>query len=233
MRAVQIACVQAVALYGSQLWWDPKDVSRRDDLQLLLNRQARSNLGALPTTPRGALIRDSGLTPAAVALDARQQRFVARLASACEGSKSNKLYDYPTPGAPVGRVATSEHARGRRTETMRWPDSGEKPAVKTTILEEDAAAKRAADRWVREKERQAGIWHLDVVDRRISYGRWESGSRCTLLKLRRVDDLPQLPRHRTNGSVRRRIVGNRSRPPKVCCMSGGATSTRSHHSGNL
>jgi hypothetical protein len=24
VRAVQIACVQAVALYGSELWWDPK-----------------------------------------------------------------------------------------------------------------------------------------------------------------------------------------------------------------
>jgi hypothetical protein len=35
-------------------------------------------------------MRDSGLTPAAVALDARQQRFVARLANACEGSEVNR-----------------------------------------------------------------------------------------------------------------------------------------------
>jgi hypothetical protein len=55
VRAVQIACVQAVALYGSELWWDPKEGSRRDDLQLLLNRQATSTPGELPTTPRGAL----------------------------------------------------------------------------------------------------------------------------------------------------------------------------------
>ena len=153
--AVQVACVQAVALYSSELWWDPKTGSGQDDLQLLLNRQARSTLGALPTTPRGALMRDSGLTPAAVALDARQQRFVARLASACEGSKSKKLYDYPTPGALVGRVAASEHTRGRRTETMCWPDSGVKPAVKTTILEDDAAAMRAVELWAREMEGKA------------------------------------------------------------------------------
>jgi len=101
-------------------------------------------------------MRDSGLTPAAVALDARQQRFVARLASACEGSKSKELYDYPTPGAPVGRVAAIEHAHGRRAETMRWPDPGEEPAVKTTILEDDAAAKRATELWAREKEGKAG-----------------------------------------------------------------------------
>jgi len=72
-RAVEIACVQAFALYASELRWDPKDTGRREDLQLLLNRQARSTLGALPMTPLGALMRDSGLTPAPVALDSRQQ----------------------------------------------------------------------------------------------------------------------------------------------------------------
>jgi hypothetical protein len=71
VRAVQIACVQAVALYGSELWWDPKETGRQEDRQLLFNRQARSTLGALPTMPLGALIRDSGLTPAPVALDSR------------------------------------------------------------------------------------------------------------------------------------------------------------------
>ena len=59
-----MAGVQAVALYGSELWWDPKEVGRKDDLQLLLDRQARCIVGALPTTPWGALLRDSGLTPA-------------------------------------------------------------------------------------------------------------------------------------------------------------------------
>ena len=37
VRAVQVACVQAVALYGSELWWDPNEAGRRDDLQLLLD----------------------------------------------------------------------------------------------------------------------------------------------------------------------------------------------------
>jgi len=69
VRAVQVACVQAVALYGSELWCDPKEIGRRDDLQLLLNRQARSVLGALPMPPRGALMRESGLSPAPVILD--------------------------------------------------------------------------------------------------------------------------------------------------------------------
>jgi len=63
IRAVQVACIQAAAQYGRELWWDPKDIGRQDDLQLLLNQPARSVLGALPTTPRGALIRESWLTP--------------------------------------------------------------------------------------------------------------------------------------------------------------------------
>jgi len=73
VRAVKVACVQAVALYGSELWWDPREVGRRDNLQLHLNRQARYILGVLPTTPQGELMRESGHTPAPVILDSRQQ----------------------------------------------------------------------------------------------------------------------------------------------------------------
>jgi hypothetical protein len=39
---------------------------------------------------------------------------------------------------------------------MRWPDPGEKPAVKTTILEDDTEAKRAAELWAKEKEGKSG-----------------------------------------------------------------------------
>jgi len=39
---------------------------------------------------------------------------------------------------------------------MRWPDPGEKPAVKTTILEDDTEAKRAAELWAKEKEEMSG-----------------------------------------------------------------------------
>jgi len=73
--AVQIACVQAVALYGSELWWDPKEIGRREDLQLLLDREARSTLGALPTTTLGPLMRDSSprLQAATICGEARKR----------------------------------------------------------------------------------------------------------------------------------------------------------------
>jgi len=45
-------------------------------------------------------VRDIVLTPAAVAHDARHQRFVAKLARACGGSMSKECYDYFTLGAP-------------------------------------------------------------------------------------------------------------------------------------
>jgi len=84
LRTVQIAYVQAAALYGSELWWDPKETGSQEDSQLLPNLQARSTLGALPMTPPGVLIRDSQFTPAPVAINSRQQRVTARLTSACQ-----------------------------------------------------------------------------------------------------------------------------------------------------
>ena len=38
VTAIQKACIQAVALYGSELWLDAKEIGRREDFQLLLNR---------------------------------------------------------------------------------------------------------------------------------------------------------------------------------------------------
>jgi len=98
--AVQEVCVQAVTLYGSELWWDPTEVGRRHDIQLLLNRQARSILGALPTTQRGGLMRESGHRPAQVILDSRQQCFTARLVNACSRNLK-ELHSNPCSGAAI------------------------------------------------------------------------------------------------------------------------------------
>jgi len=70
------------------------------------------------------------------------------------------VHDHPTSGAPVCRVITKEHERGREAETMRWPNPEEEPAVKTVILSEDTAAKKEAIRWAREREAKvgAGVW---------------------------------------------------------------------------
>jgi hypothetical protein len=60
----------------------------------------------------------------------------------------------------VCKVVKKEHERGRTAETMCWLDQGEEPAVKIIILDDDVAIKRAAKRWVMEKEAKvgAGVW---------------------------------------------------------------------------
>jgi len=110
---------------------------------------------------------ESGLTPTPVALDARQQKFTAKLTCACKGSKPKAVHNHPTSVAQICRVITKEHERGREAETMRWPDPDEEPAVKTVILSEDTAAKREAIRWAREIEANVGpgvwMWSMDKL----------------------------------------------------------------------
>ena len=181
VRAVQMACIQAVTLYGSELWWDQREIGRREDLQLLLNRQARSTLGALATTPMGAHIRESGLTSAPLALDGRQQRCTARLASTCEGSKLQAVQDHPKSGAPICRVITKEHERGRGSDTIRCPNPAEEPAVKTVILSKDTAANKEVIRWARECEAKeaAGVWMKWTDGSRSDDSRVRAAAVCT------------------------------------------------------
>jgi len=144
-----VGCVEDVALYRSEIWWDPREVGRWDDLQLLLNRQARSILGALHTTPRGALLRQSGLTPTRVTLDSRQQRFTARLEHTCS-SKLMEQHSNPSSGAQICSVFKKDYKHGQTTEGMNWPAPGEEPAVMTTRLYDTTAAKSTAQRWARQ-----------------------------------------------------------------------------------
>jgi len=151
VAVVQAACVQAVALYGSELWWDPREAGRRDDLQLLFNQKARSILGVLPKMPWGALMRDSGLGPAPEILESRERRFAVRLATACS-NKLARLHQDPISWAPVSRAVKKEHEHGCTSEGMNWPAPGGESVVRTVILNDTTAAKRAAQCRARDKE---------------------------------------------------------------------------------
>ena len=106
-RAAAGGSIQAVAPYGCELWWDPREVGRPDDFQLLLHRRARSILGALPTTPRGVLMRESGFTPAQVILNSSQQRFAVRIENA-SSRKPKELHQSPSSSAPICSVVRQE-----------------------------------------------------------------------------------------------------------------------------
>ena len=139
-------------------------MGRRDDLQLLFNQQAMSVQGALPTTPRGALMRESGLTPAPVILDSRQQRFAARLANACS-SKVNELYQDPRSGMPICRAIQTQHEQGRISAGMSCPALSQEHMVNTVIMDIKRTAKSAAQCRSREKVEKVGavvwIWWPD------------------------------------------------------------------------
>jgi len=179
VTGVQLACVKSVTLHGCELWWDPNEAGRRDDHQLLLNRQARSILGELPTTPRGTSMRDSGLTPTPLILESRQQRFAARLANMCS-NELRKLLQNASSGAPVCRAVKNEHEHGQTTEGMTRPPPGEESVVRTVILDNASALKRAAPRWAREKEAKVGVgvwmWWTDGL--RSDVGRVGAAAVC-------------------------------------------------------
>jgi ribonuclease HI len=75
---IQKAAVQAVALYGAELWWQGQK-DRTGGLQRLINQQARVITGAFSTTPIGPLIREAALEPAESLLEARQLGYTTRL----------------------------------------------------------------------------------------------------------------------------------------------------------
>jgi len=156
LRVIQIACIEAVTLYGSELWWDPRNVGRRDDLQLLPNRQATSILGALPTQPQGALMREAGNTPTPVIWDSRQEWFTARLANVCSDMLM-VLHQNPSSGVPICRIDMKDPEHGRITEVMKGTALGEASLDGTIILDDNTAAKSAVQHRVREKEAKIGV----------------------------------------------------------------------------
>jgi hypothetical protein len=80
VRRIKVAAVQAVALYGAELWWD-RQKDPREDMQLLVNRQARAISGALPPTTLGPLTKQSGLRSEEPLFNNRTRRFGLRLLS--------------------------------------------------------------------------------------------------------------------------------------------------------
>lgn len=80
VQRVQIAAVQSVALYGAEIWWKNQK-NHQNEIQKLINQQACLITGMYPSTPIGALISESGLTPAHVMLDFRQRKYAHRILS--------------------------------------------------------------------------------------------------------------------------------------------------------
>ncbi len=70
VQRIQIATVQSVVLYRTELWWKGQKNFEKD-LQKLINRQARFITGMYRSSPISPLMNDSGLLPAHILLDSR------------------------------------------------------------------------------------------------------------------------------------------------------------------
>jgi hypothetical protein len=59
----------------------------------------------------------------------------------------------------------NQHKHGQTTEGMNWQAPCEESVVRTIILDDDTKAKRAAQRWARDKETKVGavvgMWWTD------------------------------------------------------------------------
>ena len=80
-RKVLTACVQSVTLYGSELWWkiSRQSKGRAEEIQKLVNQEARAVTGCFRTTNTGVLAIEAGLRPATAQLNNRQRRYAIRM----------------------------------------------------------------------------------------------------------------------------------------------------------
>ncbi|KAI9034952.1 ribonuclease H family protein [Aspergillus affinis] len=106
-RQVQVATVQSIALYGAELWWQGQR-DQQEGIQLMINRQARAITGMLKTIPVGPLVREAGLIPAKVLLEARQLGYTNRLLKLPEDYPAKKILPW-AEGSSRGLWSLGQH----------------------------------------------------------------------------------------------------------------------------
>lgn len=117
MRRIAVAAVNSIALYGAEVWWRGQQ-DRAKRLQMLLNSQARTITGLLPSTPISTLLSAACLPRAKELLDYRQRRFAVRALAAPQEHPAHQLL----PGNfRIGQLHRHEGAR-ERLSSVGWLD---------------------------------------------------------------------------------------------------------------
>jgi len=142
---VQTACVQAAALFGAELWLKGSDAygsaGRQDNVQKVINQEARLTLGAFRTTNQGALSLESGLRPAAAQLDNRLRRYALRLASLPRGDQAREMFEAMDGEGEFGqRLRSFLGCWNGKEETVLMETATPLEAI-VVVEEEDAAAR--------------------------------------------------------------------------------------------
>src|SRR5258705_9198788 len=145
-RKALVACVQASALYGAELWWDDREgagvKNRCDELQRLENQLGRAVTGNFRTTNLGVVMAESGLRPAESLLNNRSRRHVLRLMSLPKGNQAKSL---PGCNTTVGQRMVHFSEYSGRVEEIHLPED--------CPTELDAAISIADEEWAEQKAR--------------------------------------------------------------------------------
>ena len=145
-RKVMTACVQSVAMFGAELWWKGDHVrgtmGQVEEIQVLVNQEARATTGCFRTTNRGALSMESGLRAVTTQLENRQRRFGLRLLSLPQGDQVREVVGAPTA---IGRRLTNALAHRGRTESTLLLEEPETLDAEL-LQEEEAEAKAEAEK---------------------------------------------------------------------------------------
>jgi len=145
-RKVMTACVQSVAMFGAELWWKgdlvQSTIGWANELQWLVNQEARMTTGCFRTTNLGVLSMESSLRAATAQLENRQRLFGLRLLSLPEGDQTQEVVGAHTE---IGRWLKNALAHGGQTERAVLL---EKPETLDAELlrEEEAEVKAEAEK---------------------------------------------------------------------------------------
>jgi hypothetical protein len=135
-------------MFGSELWWKGEGVEgtigRAEELQTVVNKQARAVTRCFQTTNLGALAMESGLRPATAQLENRQRHFGLRLLSLPDGEQAREVVG---ARSEIGRRLKNALALARRgrTETTVLLEEPEVLDAET-IQEDEKTAKAEAER---------------------------------------------------------------------------------------
>jgi hypothetical protein len=92
-------------------------VVRANEIQLLVNQEARAVTGCFRTTNLGTLAMESGLRPAAAQLENRLRRYVLRLLSLPQGSQAKEVVG---AGSATGKRLERALGYAGRMETRSY-----------------------------------------------------------------------------------------------------------------
>jgi len=122
-----VACVQASALCGAELWWHDREgegvKNPCDELQRLENQLGKAVTGNFRTIKLGVVMAEPGLRRAGSLLNNRSRRHVLRLMSFLKGTKQSPSQAATPPWDSAWSISASSPVGW--TKSMYLPEDGQ------------------------------------------------------------------------------------------------------------